>query len=337
MAKRQLTRRQAWRIKKVQQERVERAQRKQQRKLKNIENEQLGPESEGLVVANYGATLDIESTSGTIYRCSFRQNIETLVVGDRVIWQAIDDSSGVITALTPRHNQLARPDSLGVLKPIAANIDQLLIVSAPLPAYSRELIDQYLAAAELSHITPIIVFNKIDLLDTAATKEVNGDLDEYRKIGYQLIHASTRSEHGLDQLVELLKGKTSVFVGQSGVGKSSLVRAIMPEIEIAIGELSESSGLGQHTTSASRLYHLPHGGQIIDSPGVREFRLWQEEAERIIEGFVEFLPHLGHCRFRDCRHDNEPGCAILSAIKNGEISQRRLENFYRIRESLEQR
>ena len=111
----------------------------------------------------------------------------------------------------------------------------------------------------------------------------------------------------------------------------------MPEIEIAIGELSESSGLGQHTTSASRLYHLPHGGQIIDSPGVREFRLWQEEAERIIEGFVEFLPHLGHCRFRDCRHDNEPGCAILSAIKNGEISQRRLENFYRIRESLEQR
>lgn len=336
MAKRQLTRRQAWRIRKIQKERIERAQRKQQRELNPVENDQLGPEQEGLVVANYGATLDIESAAGAIYRCSLRQNIESLVVGDRVIWQTIDDSSGIITALIPRHNQLARPDSLGILKPIAANIDQILIVTAPLPVYSTELIDQYLAAAELSHITPILLFNKIDLLDETSARAVNEDFEEYRRIGYHLLQASTRSDHGLDELIKLLKGKTSVFVGQSGVGKSSLVMAILPEVEIAIGELSEGSGLGQHTTSASRLYHLPHGGEVIDSPGVREFRLWQGEAKRITEGFVEFLPHLGHCRFRDCRHDNEPGCAILTAVECGQISRRRLENFYRIRQSLEQ-
>jgi ribosome biogenesis GTPase len=336
MAKRQLTRRQAWRIEKIQQERLERAQRKQQHELNDTGNEQLGPAQQGLVVANYGATLDIESATGACYRCVVRQNLGNLVVGDRVIWQVIDESSGVITALVPRDNQLARPDKLGILKPIAANIDQLLIVTAPLPAYSTELIDQYLAAAELSHITPVLLFNKIDLLDEASRESLADDLEVYRSIGYSLIQASTKTEHGLDELHEILKGKTSVFVGQSGVGKSSLVRTLLPGVEIAIGELSEGSGLGQHTTSASRLYHLPHGGAIIDSPGVREFRLWQEEAERLIEGFIEFLPHLGHCRFRDCRHDNEPGCAILKAVEQGAISRQRLKNFYRIRQSLEQ-
>lgn len=335
MAGRKLTRRQSWRIKKIQQERLERARRKQVRKLADVSEEGLGPEQQGLVIANYGATLDIESKEGAIYRCAIRQNIDSLVVGDNVIWQAIDTNSGVVTALMSRHNLLARPDKQGLPRLLAANVDQILVVAAPRPAYSRELIDQYLAAAELTGITPVLLFNKTDLLDEESRPTVFADLEEYCRIGYRLIQASTKLRHGLDELIETLKGKTSVFVGQSGVGKSSLVKALLPGVEISIGELSESSGLGQHITSASRLYHLPHGGQIIDSPGVREFRLWQASSETLAEGFVEFRPHLGHCRFRDCRHDNEPGCAILTAVEKGEISWRRLENFYRIRLSLE--
>jgi len=335
MTKRKLTRRQQWRIEKIQEERRLRAERKQSRTVTTQDEQQgLGEEQEGLVIANFGATLELETADGATVRCQLRQNLPLVVVGDRVVWQTAGEG-GVVTAVQERRSQLARPDALGELKALAANLDQILVVAAPAPVYSADLINQYLAAAELTGITPLLVFNKIDLIDEHNRNEVDTLLDTYRNIGYPVLTASTKQQHGLDALIEQLKEKTSVFVGQSGVGKSSLVKTLLPNEAISVGELSAQSGLGQHTTSTSRLYHLPSGGHIIDSPGVREFRLWPMSRQALAEGFLEFRPYLGQCKFRDCRHEHEPGCALREAVEHGDISRRRLQSYLKIALQLE--
>ncbi|HEY9147750.1 MAG TPA: small ribosomal subunit biogenesis GTPase RsgA [Gammaproteobacteria bacterium] len=335
MSKRKLNRRQQWRAEKIQQERLQRAQRKQVRAVSDDDNAALGEEQEGLVIASYGASLEVEAHDGTTVRCQLRQNLPLLVVGDRVIWQAAGEG-GVVTARLERRTQLARPDAHGELKALAANIDQILVVAAPAPLYSADLINQYLAAAELTGIAPLLVFNKIDLIDAENREQVEALLAIYRHIGYPVISASTKREHGLDLIIEHLKGHTSVFVGQSGVGKSSLVQALLPQASISVGELSSQSGLGQHTTSTARLYHLPAGGQVIDSPGVREFRLWPMSRQQLAHGFIEFAPYLGQCKFRDCSHQHEPGCALQQALKQGHISALRLQSYQKIAGQLEE-
>ncbi len=288
------------------------------------------------MVANFGASLAVESADGMVHRCALRQNLDTLVVGDRVVWQAGPEETGVVVALTPRRTLLARPDGSGGAKPLAANIDQVLVVTASIPLFSPELVDQYLVAAETTGIAPLIVFNKVDLLDGPGRRHIDTALAPYRAIGYPIIHASTVAQHGLDELLEALKGRTSVFAGQSGVGKSSLIKALLPREEIAVGEISATTGLGRHTTSAARLYHLPGGGNLIDSPGVREFGLWAVSRGELEDGFREFRPHLGHCRFRDCRHTSEPGCAILKALAEGAIAEQRYRSFQRLAAELEE-
>ena len=329
MSGRKLNRRQAWRVEKIQEERLARAQRKAER-LVSSETTQLGDEQIGLIVANFGALLHVEGSDGTVHSCKQRQNIETVVVGDEVVWQSDPHGGGVVTAPLPRRSLLARPDLAGTLRPIAANVDQILVVTAPAPTYSNALIDQYLIAAETTGITPILLFNKIDLLEADAGEAARAQFELYRQLGYQVIFASTKSRHGLDELRTTLRHKNSVFIGQSGVGKSSLVQALLPGETITVGELSELSGLGQHTTTTARLYHLPEGGNLIDSPGVRGFRLWPMEPYAIARGFREFLPYLGRCRFRNCSHRHEPGCALIEAVERNEISAERLTSFHRI-------
>ncbi|MFO7593560.1 MAG: small ribosomal subunit biogenesis GTPase RsgA [Pseudomonadota bacterium] len=336
MAKRKLNRRQQWRINKIQDERRKRAERKQsQAETPLKDSDSLGPAQEGLVIANYGASVEVEDAGGNTVRCQLRQNLPLLVVGDRVIWQPAGEG-GVVTAQLERRSELARPDALGEMKALAANIDQILVVAAPAPLYSSDLINQYLAAAELTDVSPLLVFNKIDLIDQQNREAVEALLGVYRRIGYPVITASTKQEHGLDTLIAQLKGHTSVFVGQSGVGKSSLVQALLPEARINVGELSAQSGLGQHTTSTARLYHLPTGGQVIDSPGVREFRLWPMSRQQLAQGFIEFRPWLGQCKFRDCTHQHEPGCALQKALADGSISRLRIESYQKIARQLEE-
>ncbi len=337
MTKRKLNRRQQWRVEKIQQERLQRAERKQARGIDEIltTGTALGEEQKGLVIANYGASLEIETQDGKKVRCSLRQNLPLLVVGDRVIWQAAGEG-GVVTAVLERQSELARPDAQGEMKALAANIDRILVVAAPAPLYSPDLINQYLAAAELTGISPMLVFNKIDLIDERNRIEVEALLDVYKHVGYPIITASTKREHGLDTLITQLRDHTSVFVGQSGVGKSSLVQALLPEVRISVGELSAQSGLGQHTTSTARLYHLPSGGQVIDSPGVREFRLWPMSRQDLAQGFIEFRPYLGHCKFRDCTHQHEPSCALQKALADGNISPLRLQSYQKIAKQLEE-
>ncbi len=235
----------------------------------------------------------------------------------------------------PRRSVLKRPDPLGQLKPIASNIDYIVIVIAPTPQPHTNLIDRYLAASEHVQIKPVILLNKIDLIEKQHQSAFDELLGIYPNIGYQLIEASTKTQHGLAKLERLLNQHTSVFVGQSGVGKSSLINALLPGSDIKVGEMSKSGEKGTHTTTTAKLFHLLHGGALIDSPGIREFNLWHMDKQQLLESFVEFRPYLGLCKFRDCQHEKEPQCALLEAIERGEISRRRMESFCHILFSLE--
>ena len=334
MARRKLTRRQSWRAEKIQEERRARAEKKTARVQAQLEGSELGPEQPGRIITRFGASVDVEDGKGQIYRCLLRQNLPSLVCGDRVIWQAAQDQTGVVVAMEPRENLLERPNQDGVLKPVAANINQILVVAAPRPALDTDLINRYLVAAELTHIPPVLVINKLDLLDEAGLAKLRQRLAVYEAIGYPVLYASTHLEQGLDAVRQQLKDKTSIFVGQSGVGKSSLINALLPGLDIRVGELSDASGLGRHTTTTTVLYHFPDGGELIDSPGVRAFGLEHASRQQLFDGFVEFRPYLGQCQFRDCRHEVEPGCALQAAVAEGAISRERFDSFLRIAASL---
>lgn len=335
MAKRRLTDRQKERIQAIQNKRRERAGRRADAKEQDLSSA-LGPEQTGRVISHHGATLIVESADGQLYRCVQRQNMEALVCGDHVIWQATRDhktKEGVIVALRPRSTLLERPEAGGSTRPVAANLDQIIIVAAPQPSLSEQLIDRYLVNAEATHITPIILINKIDLLSAKDKAILERRLHVYIDIGYRIIYASVKQEHGLDTLAAQLAGNTSILVGQSGVGKSSLVKQLLPDLDIRIGALSATT-LGKHTTTTSVLYHLPFSGDLIDSPGIRDFGVWHINADDILHGFVEFRPFLGRCKFSNCSHSVEPGCALKIAVERGEIQAKRLASYRSIMEKI---
>jgi len=335
MAKRRLTRRQQWRIDKVQGEREKRANRREDDIQESLSHGELGGEQQGLVIAHYGSLIDVEGSDGQLYRCRLRANLGQIVTGDNVIWRSAIDQGGVIVAVTERVSELSRPDARGNLKPVAANIDLIFLVIAAEPRTPFGLIDRYLVAAENINIRPVILINKADLKNQDSiewNKEINAI---YSGIGYSTIATSTQSETGLDELKTVMRDHTSIFVGQSGVGKTSLVNRLLPDTEARVGPLSESSGKGMHTTTTAQLFHLPDGGSIIDSPGIREFGLGHVNPQELMDGFIEFHPYLGRCKFRDCKHLHEPKCAIQQAVSDGAISERRFASFHQISETLE--
>lgn len=338
MSKRKLTRRQAWRIEKIQAERQARAVRRDITASEQLNESGLGPEQHGLIITHYGTQVLVEATegdqAGQVRRCHFRSNLGSLVTGDRVVWRD-GNPLGVVVAVLPRVSELSRPDPHGDMKTVAANIDRIVIVIAPYPEPHAVLIDRYLIAASAIGIEPALLINKIDSLDDATRPKITQLENSYRNLGYNVMRASTQTGEGLDELKRFLAEFTSVFVGQSGVGKSSLVNALLPDANLKVGALSERQ-LGSHTTTNAQLFHFPAGGDLIDSPGIREFGLWHMDADEVLEGFIEFRPFIGHCKFRDCSHRHEPGCAILLALAEGKISQGRMDSYRYILSTLDQ-
>lgn len=333
MSRRKLSQQQQWRIEKIHGERAARAAKRGARADALLSEGDLGPEQHGVVIAHYGTQILVEGDDGASQRCHVRANLDALVTGDNVVWRE-GNPTGVIVALDPRRSLLERPDAYGRMKPVAANIDFLLIVIAPTPAPFGNLIDRYLVAARHAQLQPVLVLNKSDLLQHGAHADVVAMIDNYKKLGYDVVHASCAGNGaGLDTLKAKLAGHVSVFVGQSGVGKSSLINALSPQANSKVGELSEAAAKGRHTTTTAQLYHFPSGGDLIDSPGIREFALGHVDADDVAAGFIEFLPHLGQCRFRDCSHREEPGCALRAALDRGDISAARWNSFWQIIES----
>lgn len=315
MEKRRLSKRQQVRIKKMLEQKRERA--RQQFEAAGVEVHA----KHGLVIAHYGRQVDIES-EGMVRRCHLRRNLGAIAVGDNVLWQ--DEHEPVIVAVEPRQSQLLRYHKYEGDKLVAANVDQLFIVLAIEPPRAMNVIDRYLLIAETQQIRPVIIMNKIDLLED---KEQNL-LDYYQQLGYPVIYASSVAQQGLLEIQQYMGDKLSIFVGLSGVGKSSLINALIPGVELLTGELSEVSREGSHTTTTAKLIHLPNNnGAVIDCPGIRELAIGELTPRQILRGFIDLYEVAKQCQFRDCSHQHEPGCAINEGLSNGTVKADRFNSY----------
>ncbi len=277
----------------------------------------------GIVIARYGANALAHVTDREPMLCAIRPNCPEIVIGDNVQIAPQAQGQQIINALLPRRNVLSRMAYQHKEKLLASNIDTLCIVLAPEPAPEITTLDRYLMGAETAQISPIIIINKSDLLSEKTHFPI--DMAPYEKLGYRVYWVSCKKSN-LDGLAEVLTGNL-LLVGQSGVGKSSLINTFVPDKPAQIGELSVRTGLGQHTTTTAQCYALPHGGWLMDSPGIRQFNVHAHSIEALCKGFIEFRPYLGKCRFRNCSHRAEPNCAIKDAILAGHIATQRYQNY----------
>ena len=290
----------------------------------------------GLVVSHHGRKLVVETEDNQQYDCKLRQNLGDIACGDSVVIQIDTKDHAVVVAVNERKNLLEKTGFAGQAKTVAANIGQVVIVCSVEPEPNGYLIDRYLTATENLPAEALIIINKIDLLNDENKLVIDSIKETYRNIGYRLIETSIKNNTGLNELKEALQNTTSILVGLSGVGKSSLVKMLLPDIEIRIGEISTASKEGKHTTTVSSLYHLPDGGALIDSPGVRDFTPRNRNKEDVVKGFIELKPYQGYCKFSNCTHTTEPGCAITEALNKGELSQQRVNSFKKMLEDLEE-
>ncbi len=297
---------------------------------------------QGLVIKSTGSWYQVVAEDGETYDCRIKgkfriKGIKTtnpIAVGDKVNFDLEPNSvTGVIDVLHPRKNYIIRK-SINLSKQaqiIAANLDQaFLIVTLASPRTSLGFIDRFLATAEAYDVPTCLVFNKLDLFSEHGLEILEEYKMIYEKIGYPCYEVSALKGTNIPIIEALLKDKVTLFSGHSGVGKSSLINALLPGFEIKTGEISEASDKGQHTTTFAEMHALPFGGYLIDTPGIRELGVVDIEKEVLSHFFVEMRDRLNQCRFNNCRHVNEPGCAVLAAVENDEIAVSRYESYLSI-------
>jgi ribosome biogenesis GTPase / thiamine phosphate phosphatase len=299
---------------------------------------------EGVVLEGTGGVWRVRTTSGEDHEASLRGRLKIaadenrkLAVGDRVVVE-IDarGSHWAIDEILPRHSQLARraPGGGQGERIVAANVDQVVVVfAAAKPEPHRRMLDRFLVIAEANSLESRIVINKIELVERRETEE---HFSDYVRAGYAVHFTSVKQRIGLDELHRDLEGRTSVLTGPSGVGKSSLMNAMYPGLDLRVGEVSESVNKGRHTTVGALLHPLPDSGYVVDTPGLREIGTWGLSSQHLDECFREFRDFIPECRFGNCTHRVEPGCAVQAAVDSGALSAERYDSYLRLREEIEQ-
>jgi ribosome biogenesis GTPase len=297
----------------------------------------------GVVVKGTGGIWVVRTESGETVEASLRGRLKKerhdklkLTVGDDVVLERDEHAGWAISEILPRRSQLARrlPGEGRGERIVVANIDQVVVVfAAANPEPHVRMLDRFLVIAEGNDLEARIVINKIELVDLAETRERFAD---YLRAGYTLHFTSVKQRVGLDELHDALAGRTSVLSGPSGVGKSSLMNSMYPGLNLRVGEISESVNKGRHTTVGAILHPLPDAGYVVDTPGLREVGMWGMPSTHLDECFPEFRPYLGKCRFNDCTHLGEPGCAVAAAVDAGEVSRERYESYAKLRSELEE-
>jgi len=286
------------------------------------------------VISHHGRQLFAETDKQERLKCKIRQNLGDIACGDYVLVQQAINATGeaqhVVVAVKERSNLLVKTGFGGAIKPVAANIGQVVIVTSLKPKPNTYLVDRYLTAAENLPAKALIIINKVDLMNYETKRMVDDMTEMYENIGYRVISSSMKQNVAIEEISQALSDTTSILVGLSGVGKSSIVKAILPAEEIRIGATSTATGEGKHTTTVSALYHLDNHGIIIDSPGVRDFTPQHNSMEEITNGFVDVKKYQGLCKFTNCSHNNEPECAMKKAVADGELNELRFNNYRRL-------
>jgi ribosome biogenesis GTPase len=287
------------------------------------------PQEQALITATFSRRMRLRLASGKEVDARIKGKRIKPVCGDRILAEPLEDESDwLITEILPRDNSLNRPNMRGQTEILAANVDLLIVVAAASPEPDWYIVDRYLCAAEAMRIEAAVVFNKTDLLEHGDA--FDSALDEYRHIDYSVVSCSADTGQNIHAVEDTIGQKTAIIVGQSGVGKSSIINRLLGGEQQRTAEVSSKTGEGRHTTVNSMMLTLPGGGQMIDSPGVRDYAPALQSATDVIQGFRE-VETAGHdCRFANCKHLREPGCAVKDAVDNGEISARRYESYRRL-------
>ncbi|MBD80575.1 MAG: ribosome small subunit-dependent GTPase A [Crocinitomicaceae bacterium] len=295
----------------------------------------------GRVVKSTGSWSSVRSEDGKVIPCKIKGNFRLkgirstnpVAVGDWVNYEIVEEDTGVINQLEERNNYIIRK-SIKLSKRghiLASNIDQVLVfITLRDPETTKGFIDRVIVGAEAYHITPILVFNKADLLQEEDADELIEWLTIYGDIGYRCIQTSVTENVNLDEVKEIMKGKTSMLAGHSGTGKSSLINAISPNLNLKIADISDFHRQGKHTTTFAEMYHLDFGAEIIDTPGIRGFGVIDIDRKEISHYFLEMRALLSQCKFNNCQHLNEPDCAVKQAVVDGNIAESRFKSYLSI-------